>query len=129
MSVPAYIFFALRNHVIDQVCYAHLRVLRTGVQPLPRGLHPHRLPPGAQLHGARLVLVAKANAAELAFLNLLLPRPVPPPSQGAWKQAFFCVTPSAARSPLPFFEDTPSRGSLAGAPRRLGIHCKATGTW
>ena len=107
MSVPAYIF-ALRDHVIDQVCYAHLRVLRTGVQPLPRGLLPHRLPPGAQLHGAQLVLVAQADAAELAFhglglhaliLDLLLPRPVPPPSQGAWKQASFCVTPSAARSP------------------------------
>ncbi len=61
MSVPAYIV-ALRDHVIDQVCYAHLRVLRTGVQPLPRGLLPHRLPPGVQLHGARLVLVAQADA-------------------------------------------------------------------
>jgi len=78
--VPAYIF-ALRDHVIDQVCYANLRVLRTGVQPLPRGQLPHRLPPGVQLHGARLVLEAP-DAAELAFhglglhaliLDLLLP--------------------------------------------------------
>ena len=39
MSVPAYIFLlSVIMCVIDQVCYAHLRVLRTGVQPLPRGL-------------------------------------------------------------------------------------------
>jgi hypothetical protein len=79
--------------VIDQVCYTHLRVLRTAVQPLPRVLLPNRLPPGAQLHGAWLVFVAQADAAELAFyglglyalvLDLLFPRPVPPPSEGAW---------------------------------------------
>jgi hypothetical protein len=31
--------------------------------------------------------------------------------------------------PLPFFEATPSGGGVAGAPRRLGIHSKATGAW